>query len=133
MEHSHINWLPPGNFFKSKMKKSSFKENPLQIGLISYTFSFDEKKEKKWKIRKSVCHGVISRPVGMEFLFPKRSGWFPNIIVCKIFILKQFQIKLLSWWRHWKIWIWRILKIELKSYTNFHSQKNENENFLKVF
>ena len=59
---------------------------------------------KNLKISKSVCDGIISRPVGMEFLFTKRFGWFPDIIVCKIFILKKIQIKLLWWWRHLKSW-----------------------------
>ena len=59
---------------------------------------------KKWKISKSVCDGIISRPVGMGFLFTKRFGWFPDIVSFKIFILKKFQIKLLWWWRHWKNW-----------------------------
>ena len=94
---------PLGTFLNPKWKSLHSRKIHSKLVLFHTLFPSMKKKKKKWKIRKSVCHGVISRPVGMEFLFPKRSGWFPNIIVCKIFILKQFQIKLLSWWSHWKI------------------------------
>ena len=53
MEHSHIVWWTSGNFFKSKMKKSSINENPLQIHLIS------------WKI-----HSKLVRTI-LEFFFLK--------------------------------------------------------------
>ena len=85
-------------YFVTEIGRSNPWQNPY---MISYTFF----SMKKWKISKYVCDGIISRPVGMEFLFTKRFGWFPDIIVCKIFNWKEFQIKLLSWWRHWKSWI----------------------------
>ena len=53
MEHSHIVWWTSGNFFKSKMKKSSIKENPLQIHLIS------------WKIHSKLVSTIL------EFFFQK--------------------------------------------------------------
>ena len=83
--------------FVTEIGRSNPWQNPY---IISNTFF----SMKKWKISKSVCDGIISRPVWMGFLFTKRFGWFPDIIVCKIFILKKFQIKLLWWWCHWKSW-----------------------------
>ena len=84
--------------FVTEIGRSNPWQNPC---IISYTFF----NEKKWKISKSVCDGMISRPVGMEFLFTKRFGWFPDIIVCKIFILKKCQTKLLLWCQQFKSWI----------------------------
>ena len=92
-------WKKKFWFFGVSFVTEIGRSNPWQNPYIIFNTFFSM---KKWKISKSVCDGIISRPVGIRFLFTKRFGWFPDIIVCKILILKKFQIKLLWWCRHWK-------------------------------
>ena len=104
-------WKKNFDFFCVSFVTEIGRSNPWQNPyIISNTFF----SMKKWKISKSVCDGIISRPVGMGFLFTKRFGWFPDIIVCKIFILKKFQIKLLWCTVTEKVGLHRVCQIRVQ-------------------